>query len=155
MSSGRKLVTAIAALVLLGGALVWFFRPAPPPVKISFVRFQDEGTNGPVAIVHFTNYSTRSFHWDLRTFTLDDGVWLLAARQPDFEYPATLRGRGSRDQAVPVPDGPNKWMVEFSCWRTGSRWKGMIERAFGVARLGSPFRDSRQQDVVMVLDFEK
>ncbi len=157
MRTRRKLIAALAvALAILASALVWLLRPAPPPVKLSLVRFKDEGTTGPVAIIHFTNSSASTFRWDLRTFVFSDGVWLRAPRQPVIEYgAATLRERASWNHSVPVPDGQNKWKVELLCRRTDSRLEDTVESVFRFAKLGSPFPDSRRREIITVLDFER
>jgi hypothetical protein len=156
MRARRKLIAAlVVALAILASALVWLLRSAPPPVKLSLVCFKDEGTTGPVAIIHFTNYSGSTFRWNLHTFVLSEGVWLPAPRQPVIEHSAaTLRERGSWNHSVPVPDGQNKWKVELSCKRADSRLEDTVESVFRLAKLGSPFPDSRRREIITVLNFE-
>jgi len=155
MRSRRKLIGAgVALLAMLGGALFWLLRSAPPPMQLHLVRIKEE-TNGPVAIIQFTNCSASRFRWDLRTYVSSNGVWRRAPRQPVVEYAAaTLGEHQASNQAVPVPDGQNKWRVELWCRRADSKLEDAVEDAFRFVKLKSPFPDSRRREIITVLDFE-
>src|SRR5262245_45536734 len=110
MITRRKCIEliAVAVLVLIAGTTIWLLRPAPPPVKLNLVHFRDDPIHGSIALIHFTNCSSSSFRWDLRTLVFTKNVWVRASRQPAIEHAAaTVRGHGSWTHAVPVPVEPN------------------------------------------------
>jgi hypothetical protein len=158
LRSAWKFVIGFVALIIIGAvALLWLATPGSLPVKLSLVWFRNEGTNGPEAIIHFTNDSNTTFGWDLRTFVFADGQWRHADRQPLINYPsATLRSHQSWNHAVPVPEGARRWKVELRCQRRDTRLENIVEDVFKRAGLRSPFgSDSRRQVLTTELEFER
>ena len=132
MRAERKSAVAIVALLILAGsAFFWRATPKSSPLKLRLVQVQTEGTNGPEAIIHFTNESTSMFLWDLQTLVSSNGVWRKAKRQPKVDYPSAVLGRhGSWNHAVPVPSEAKRWKVELRCRRRETFLEDKVDDVF-------------------------
>ena len=158
MRARRKVMWAIMAFVIaLGGAFFWLITQKSSPLTLGLVRFRNENTNGPEAIICFTNESTLKIRWDLQTFVLSNGVWVSAQRQPRIEYAAAvLRSHQSWNHAVPVPSDATRWKVELRGQRRDTPLEDMVEHLFKLVGLDSPFgSDSRRPIFTNELVFDR
>lgn len=159
MSARRTVLWVIVAFILgLGVAFVWLAASRrSSPITLSLVRLRNENTNGPEAIIHFTNESTDRLRWELQTFVMSNGAWVSAPTQPRVDHAAAvLRSHQSWNHAVPAPSGAMRWKVELRSQRRDTVLEDQVERLFKLARLSSPVgSDSRRTKFTNELIFDR